>query len=110
MEALHRLAAERGRLIGESLTATSGTPHSIEKALVMAGSALAEHGYEPRALPHRIELVNCPFHSLAREHTEMVCGMNLALIDALVGASAPETLSCSLEPHADRCCVVLEAR
>ena len=27
-------------------------------------------------------LRNCPFDALAREHTELVCGMNLAILDA----------------------------
>jgi hypothetical protein len=29
-------------------------------------------------------LANCPFHELAREHTALVCGMNLHLIAAML--------------------------
>ena len=42
---------------------------------------LAAHGYEPHLedgdLRHP---ANCPFHALAREHTALVCGMNLHLL------------------------------
>ena len=30
-----------------------------------------------------IVLCNCPFDALAREHTELVCGMNLAIMAAV---------------------------
>jgi len=52
-------------------------------------------------------LRNCPFDALAREHTELVCGMNLAIMTA-VTEHLPETaLAARLEPAPDRCCVVL---
>ena len=41
-------------------------------------AALTTHGYEPRIKDAAILLANCPFDALAREHTELVCGMNLA--------------------------------
>ena len=31
-----------------------------------------------------IRLRNCPFHQLAEQHRDVVCGMNLALIEGLV--------------------------
>lgn len=107
MEALNRAAAERGRSLGESLLAASGSPRSKTKALKLASRALAEHGYEPRTVAGRVELANCPFHSLADSHTDMVCGMNLALIDAMVDTIDAKGLECHLDPAEGRCCVVL---
>ena len=54
-------------------------------------ASLAAHGYEPRAEATGRSLANCPFHALAREHTELVCGMNLDLITALLDELAAST-------------------
>lgn len=103
IEALHREAADRGRAWGR--TAMESQPR--RKALDIASDALAEHGYEPRSVGTSVELANCPFHSLASEHAEMVCGMNLALVDGLVDEVDSVGLRCSLQPAEGRCCVVL---
>ena len=52
-------------------------------------------------------LRNCPFDALAREHTELVCGMNLAIMTAVTEQLQETTLAARLEPAPDRCCVVL---
>ena len=44
---------------------------------------------------------------LADTHTDMVCGMNLALIDAMVETVDAEGLECHLDPGQGPCCVVL---
>ncbi|GAA3517524.1 transcriptional regulator [Aeromicrobium panaciterrae] len=103
IDALLRVAAEHGRAWGRA--AMESGPR--REALDIASEALAEHGYEPRSVGPSVELANCPFHSLASEHTEMVCGMNLALIDGLVDEVDSTGLRCSLEPADGRCCVVL---
>lgn len=109
MEALNEAAAERGRDMGTSAIA-AGSPRSRRRAMELACTVLAEHGYEPRAEGKRVVLANCPFHTLAATHTEMVCGMNLALIDAMVDTVDAESLESRLEPGEGRCCVVLAAR
>jgi len=69
---------------------------------------LEEQGFEPRPDGGAVTLANCPFHTLAREHTELVCGMNLQLLDGLLdGADARELVAC-LQPSPGRCCVRLE--
>jgi len=110
MEALNRAAAERGREMGASAVAAEGNPRSRGRALELACAVLADHGYEPREEGERVLLANCPFHSLAAAHTDMVCGMNLALIDAMVDAVDAEGLESHLDPGEGRCCVVLAAR
>lgn len=104
IEALNRAAAEHGRSWGRAAIESSGTRR---RAIDIASDALAEHGYEPRTEGKKVVLANCPFHSLASSHTEMVCGMNLALIDAL--ADEVDGIRCNLEPADGRCCVVLSA-
>ena len=58
----------------------------------------------------RVVLANCPFHALAQDHTELVCGMNLALIQALVDESDAVGVTASLDPAPGRCCVTLDGR
>jgi predicted ArsR family transcriptional regulator len=48
---------------------------------------LQAHGFEPRIEGGEITLVNCPFHTLAQDYTELVCGMNLRLLNGLSTAS-----------------------
>jgi predicted ArsR family transcriptional regulator len=71
--------------------------------------ALNEHGYEPRRVGGTIVLCNCPFDALAREHTQLVCGMNLAMLTAVTDRVSKTGLTARLEPAPDRCCVVLDA-
>ena len=105
--ALHAAAAEVGTRIGQRARDTvSGRP-SRDRLLHAACDALAQEGYEPRRAGKTITLANCPFDALARDHTALVCGMNLALLEAAADRLGDGSLSARLDPHADRCCVVL---
>jgi predicted ArsR family transcriptional regulator len=55
-------------------------------------------------------LANCPFHALAREHTALVCGMNLHLITAMLNELGHAEVQARLDPASDRCCVMLFAK
>jgi predicted ArsR family transcriptional regulator len=103
---LHDVARDRGRDLGRATRRTLGSRPSRAAVLRAAGSALASSGYEPRVEGDRIVLGNCPFHALARDHTALVCGMNLALLGELAEHSH-ERLSAALEPGEGRCCVTL---
>ena len=63
-----------------------GDPEALAEAAAevgrRAGATLEELGYEPRERDGVVELLNCPFHTLAAEHTALVCGMNLHLVGA----------------------------
>ena len=69
---------------------------------------LARHGYEPqRDDAGTIRLRNCPFRQLAEQHRDIVCGMNLGLIEGLIaGLQVPEARP-SLDPSTEHCCVVI---
>jgi predicted ArsR family transcriptional regulator len=72
---------------------------------------LARHGYDPQ-LDRRSEipLANCPFHRLAEEHRELVCGMNLDYLDGLLdGIGQADRLAARLEPAPGYCCVRIAA-
>jgi predicted ArsR family transcriptional regulator len=107
IDTLYRLAADEGRAFGQAAITEHGTPNSSETALRMAVETLTRHGYEPREDDGQVVLVNCPFHALAQAHTQLVCGMNHALIGGLTATLEPHCPTADLEPADDRCCVVL---
>ncbi len=72
--------------------------------------ALAANGYEPRVEADRVVMANCPFHTLAQRHTELVCGLNHALITGLAEAVEAADLLVLLDPAPGRCCVTLAER
>ncbi|ONI76029.1 transcriptional regulator [Actinosynnema sp. ALI-1.44] len=73
-------------------------------------TALEEHGFEPRAEGDQVLLGNCPFHTLAREHTRTICAMNLHLLDGLLAGMGDTGLTACLDPQPGQCCVRLEPR
>jgi predicted ArsR family transcriptional regulator len=81
--------------------------HKIGAASPDLLTALTEVGYEPHADGTGLDLANCPFHRLARQYTDLVCGLNLHLLRG-IAAAAPYRVV--LDPAPDRCCVRLVAR
>jgi predicted ArsR family transcriptional regulator len=108
LDVLHRRAAAHGRALGRSALAGEGTPESAASALRLAARVLAGHGYEPRPEGERVVLANCPFHSLAKAQTQLVCHMNEALVAGVAATLGPHCPQVALDPQPGRCCVVLE--
>ena len=74
-------------------------------------AALRGCGYRPRTSAEGIvELENCPFHRLAREHQELVCGLNLCLVEGVIAGSGHPRAHAVLSPRPGRCCVVVHGR
>ena len=67
---------------------------------------LNERGYEPFDDDGTIRLRNCPFDTLAAEHRDLVCTMNLDVLDGTVRALGAD-LDVALDPAPGRCCVAL---
>ena len=66
---------------------------------------LAALGYEPAEEPDgTVRLRNCPFHAVAQAHPPVVCGLNLALLEGLVGGAGHLT---RLTPGPTGCCVTV---
>lgn len=101
--ACRRVAARRGSEAGRS--GTKGPAADRVRA------ALASAGYEPYDGPDRsLRLRNCPFHPLAAQHTEFVCGVNGAFLSGVLdGARASGMEVVALEP-AGRCCAEIRRR
>ncbi len=71
-------------------------------------SLLEDHGFEPRFAGSDIVLYNCPFHALAQEHADLVCGMSLHLLEGVLEGLGRTGLRARLDPGPSRCCVRLE--
>lgn len=54
-----------------------------------------------------INLRNCPFHVVAQDHKDVVCGLNLHLVEGIIAACGDLRAHAELEPQPDRCCVVV---
>ena len=98
-QALDDCAREEGLDVGGA-AADRKDPAS----LASFAEVLASQGYEPRLEDDAVVLANCPFDSLARKHTSLVCGLNESFVQGVAdGLGCPAT-AC-LEPSPDRCCV-----
>ena len=93
---------ETARAAGRSAGAASGAGGDELERLA---DALAEDGYEPRRSEARVVLDNCPFDQLARDHTELVCGLNLAYVEGVAEGLGCAGVVARLEPGVGRCCV-----
>ena len=93
--ALHDAATAEGMSVGSE--AGSG-PASLS-------DVLTNQGYEPRTEDDVLVLANCPFDSLAQEHTDLVCGLNRSFVQAVADGLGCEGVRACLEPRTGSCCV-----
>lgn len=108
--ALRNSAKRLGRRIGAESKTRTESRRSRNRLLDDTIAALSANGYEPERLPGEICLRNCPFHALVSEHKELVCGMNLALMQGVVEGSELSGVKPELAPRPGRCCVALRLR
>ncbi|MFH9728187.1 helix-turn-helix transcriptional regulator [Streptomyces sp. NPDC017254] len=115
-------AAARRR--GESLRGSAAPCGDLEEAM----KVLAARGYEPHLEPDPdsgaesdsdsegtagvaatpvVRMRNCPFHAVAERFPPLVCGMNLALLEGLLGTDGP--VRAHMDARPGECCVVVEA-
>jgi len=112
-DALRQAARDFGRVVGAGLgfdgaetragsdDETEDETDEFERVLAV----LAAYGYEPIRDGDAITLANCPFHALAEEHRELVCGMNLEVIAGVLEGAAAFHMGARLDPAPGRCCV-----
>ncbi|MEU1407892.1 helix-turn-helix domain-containing protein [Streptomyces sp. NPDC005728] len=111
-------AAARRR--GEALRGSAAPCAGLEEAMKL----LATRGYEPYLegaegvqgaeaaegtsgeVARVVRMRNCPFHAVAERYPPLVCGMNLALLEGLLGADGP--VRARMDARPGECCVVIE--
>lgn len=98
----------RAHDFGEAMAREESSEQSSEEDADVLMNLLEEHGYEPQVAGTDIVLHNCPFHAIAQEHAELVCGMNLHLLEGVLDGLGTTGLHACLDPGPSRCCVRLE--
>ncbi|MGZ4751274.1 MAG: helix-turn-helix transcriptional regulator [Oryzihumus sp.] len=99
---------EPPRLVLERRSRAMGAGVGAREASGSVTQALGGLGFEPAAEGEGLVLRNCPFHELAHEHTALVCGMNLHLVEGLLDGLGDTAMVARLAPQPGRCCVRLE--
>ncbi|MFE5630142.1 helix-turn-helix transcriptional regulator [Streptomyces sp. NPDC056463] len=118
-------AAARRR--GEALRGSAAPCGSLDEAM----EVLAARGYEPHVEGVEaggtegegakgagaegdpggtgpvVRMRNCPFHAVAERFPPLVCGMNLALLEGLLGTDGP--VRARMDARPGECCVVVES-
>jgi predicted ArsR family transcriptional regulator len=108
LEALARIARERGRELGVDAAERPGNmaeegPGSVGRLLDLLHGA----GYEPEVVPTGdVCLSNCPYDALVQEHRDLTCGMNLAWAQGVVEGLGASDVAVELSPEQGRCCVL----
>ena len=95
------VARSRGQRLGQA----RATDTAADRPLETLAATLDEVGYEPRVEDARMVLENCPFDRVAREHTALVCGLNLDFVGGVVEGLGCVGVHATLEPAPGRCCV-----
>jgi predicted ArsR family transcriptional regulator len=104
---LERSALAFGRTMGEQAKAEAGTRASKAKQREALLGVLRQYGFQPRVVGRDVVLANCPFHALSQQFTDLVCGMNLHLLEGVrsVLDLGERELQPRLEPEPGQCCV-----
>jgi predicted ArsR family transcriptional regulator len=110
-DAARRAAGETGFEIGRAERQRRGIPPpGAERAMAVTTEILEETGYEPyRDDRGCVRLRSCPFHGLAEQERDLVCGMNERLVEGIVRGLGNDTLGVVLEPVPGECCVRVES-
>lgn len=110
-QTLSMLASDLGAEIGGEARRRAGGRASRAALLEKAIAVMAENGFEPFTSPQgEILLRNCPFDAAARENREIVCGMNLALMEGLLRGLRVQGIAARLDPKPGFCCVAIGPR
>jgi predicted ArsR family transcriptional regulator len=110
-ECLREAAHAAGRQLGGEASEAAATARRGADRRQAVMKVLARHGYEPELGRRKeIALANCPFHRLAEQERDLVCGMNLDFLEGLLeGIGQTRELTARLDPAPGYCCVRIGA-
>ena len=104
-EVSRRFGEELGRQARKHL----GRRPAPDRLLSQLATVLEGYGFEPVRRDGEVILRNCPFDTVAAAHPEVVCGMNLAILEGVISGLRTEAITARLAPEPGRCCVVVTA-
>jgi predicted ArsR family transcriptional regulator len=103
-DALASATSAQGDILAERWQAATAEADA-RPVLSQLRDLLANEGYEPRVEGQQVLLTNCPFHELAAQHTQLVCGLNYQLLASATSRLFQHTVQTALDPGPRRCCV-----
>lgn len=106
-QALARVARDFGEALGAEARRGLGREPSSTRILQATCAVLRAHGFNPTETDGAVRLRNCPFHALAQEHPDLVCGMNLSMARGLLAGLGAGSLEARLDAQPGMCCVTL---
>ena len=109
-ETLRIAAREWGRRLAKESAADTRKGGGPLGRVVRSLRACGFEPHGPSSGEGEVVLRNCPFDSLQAESRDVICAMNLALIEGLLAGLEVEGVSASLSPRPGTCCVVLRNR
>ena len=109
-KALRRAAEDAGEKLAEEARAAAGVTAPGGDFRETATRLLDAYGFEPYAGPDgEIILRNCPFDAIAGEHADLVCAMNLALLNGMARGLGRAGIAAQVDRAPGMCCVTLRA-
>ncbi|MGH2629572.1 MAG: helix-turn-helix transcriptional regulator [Actinomycetota bacterium] len=112
-EAATSSAERAARSVGEELGRSERErlrlpPPGPERTMAVATDLLSDCGYEPYVDDGGfVGMRSCPYHALAQQNRDLVCGLNRELVHGIVSGLGNDTLDVALRPAPGRCCVQL---
>jgi predicted ArsR family transcriptional regulator len=106
-EALDDVARSFGRGLGDAVRARTTARASRARRIAALAEELERYGYEPRREGAGVHLANCPFHALSDRHRQLVCGMNLSLMEGVVEGIGASDLAARQDPRPGECCITV---
>jgi len=96
---------------GAAARQRAGARPSRKRLLADLIDELSRLGFEPFADGSgTLRLRNCPYHDMARENTDFVCSLNLAMMQGVVQGLGAAGVSPALEPRQGMCCVAFHTK
>lgn len=106
--ALERAAREIGTSLARSSRAASTHGPTRQPLREDVLAALATHGFQPSVdADGVVRLLSCPFHSLAQAEPDLICSMNLALVQGLTDGLGEAGVEAVRDARPGICCVAL---
>ena len=105
-DAVTQVASEEGQRIGAKGRCRLAEAASDADRQGVLFEELQQWGYEPETRHDGVTVLhNCPFHQLSQEHTDLICHMNLRLLEGVLVGLDEKGLRPALEPEEGECCV-----
>jgi len=101
------VARQFGEELGRDARKHLGRRPGSDRLLAQVATVLEGYGFEPVRSDGEVTLRNCPFGSVAASSPQVVCGMNLAILEGVITGLRTRAIEARLAPEAGRCCVVV---